>query len=105
MKFKTSEYGVLEQVNGKHTETATELLGPMGRIIWEPLKEHVAESTQEVIIGVLLGIKDFVFDSIGSITLVGSGILIILRVAGYDKGYKYTGVLFVINILVKYLMI
>jgi hypothetical protein len=101
-----------------HADAVADLSGslfgttPLGDYMFKNVKEkmkdsaqeHFSEVTKDIIYGVADGLRDILVDLIGSIALVGGGVLIILRVAGYDKGYKWAGVLFVINILVKYLL-
>lgn len=77
--------------------------GPI-TIMKESVKEQIAETTKETIEGILLGVKDFLVDTIGAISLVGCGLLILLKVAGYENGNKYAGILFTVNILIKYLL-
>lgn len=45
----------------------------------------------------------FLGDIIYAVALVGGGILIILKICGYKDGYKWAGVLFGVNALVRYL--
>lgn len=45
----------------------------------------------------------FLGDVIYAVALVGGGILIILKVCGYKDGYRWAGVLFGVNALVRYL--
>lgn len=39
-----------------------------------------------------------------SVALVGGGILILMYVAGYRKGLRYTGILFISHVLIRYLI-
>lgn len=75
--------------------------------IAESSKESVKEATKEFLIEVAQGIGEFLVDIIGAVALVGSGVLILLRVVGFDNGmldgYKWAGILITINVLVKYL--
>jgi hypothetical protein len=66
-------------------------------------QEHVVETTQEVLMGIAVGAFQFFVDMSGFIALVGGGILILSKLAGFDKGYKWAGLLFLANTLIKYL--
>lgn len=61
------------------------------------------ENMREYLIEGFSVLGEVLIEMLGAITLVGSGILILLKIAGYDKGFKYAGVLFVVNTIVKYL--
>jgi len=69
------------------------------------IKEQIVEGSKEyfmdMILAFLQAIGEVALDLIYSITLVGGGVLIILKVAGYKDGYRWAGILFVINILIK----
>lgn len=82
----------------------TGLLGPLGELGVRTFRGHMSHKTEETIYGVLDGIREVLIDSIGSIALVGGGLLMILKVAGYKDGNRYASLLFVVNILVKYLL-
>lgn len=69
------------------------------------LREETANKTKEIVLGILEGLGELLIGSIGAITLVGGGLLIIFRIAGYKDGYKWAGVLFVANVLIKYLFL
>lgn len=88
----------------EHVDKLDSMLGPVGHLLYNPIKDQVSENTKEFIIGVLEGILELVVDSIGAITLIGTTVLIIMRIAGFDKGYKWAGILFSSNILIKYLL-
>lgn len=74
-----------------------------GKSVTERFQDNISDVTQDVLIGICKGIVEFTVDMSGFIALVGGGLLIILKVAGFDKGYKWTGMLFVINVFVKFL--
>lgn len=67
----------------------------------DKLREEAASKTISIAMGVFDGVSDILVEVIGSISLLGCTILIIMKIAGYDKGYKQAGMLFVLNILVK----
>lgn len=102
----------ISEMSGQIAHNSVFGLTPLGEYIKnnttekikEGAQEHFSELTKDIIYGVADGLRDILVDLIGGIALVGGGVLIILKIAGYDKGYKWAGVLFVINILVKYLL-
>lgn len=96
MKFTLTDYGMLP---------TTPLGDHIVDTVKERLKEESADMTKQIILGVFDGLGDILVDLIYSISLVGGGILILLKVAGYDDGYKYAGVLFVAHVLIRYLFI
>jgi hypothetical protein len=65
----------------------------------ESLRDKAAEATTEVLLGVCDALKDLLLAG----TLVGTGLFIILKVAGWRDGGRWAGVLIVLNILIKYL--
>ena len=87
--------GVLTSLFNNH---ATQ--GPITRLFWdstETLRDHVADVTTEIVLGVLDALKDVLLAG----TLIGSAVMIILKVAGWKDGGRWTGVLIVANILIK----
>lgn len=78
---------------------------PLGDHIKESVKSHVREKagdmTREIALGIWDGLSDIILETIGAVSLVGCTILIIMKIAGYDKGYKQAGMLFVFNVLAK----
>lgn len=69
----------------------------------EEFQEGFGNMVEQKLYGILDGIGDFLFDSIYSISLIGGGLLIILRIVGFTQGYRYAGILFTANALIKYL--
>jgi hypothetical protein len=67
----------------------------------DKLREETANKTISIIMGILDGVSDVLVEVIGAVSLLGCTILIIMKVAGYSKGYKQAGMLFVLNMLVK----
>jgi hypothetical protein len=65
----------------------------------ESLREHAADATQEILFGICDALKDLLLGT----TLVGSGVLILLKVAGWRDGGRWAGVLIFVNILLKFL--
>jgi hypothetical protein len=77
--------------------------GPLTRIFYgstETLRDHVADATTEIIFGVFDALKDLLLAG----TLVGSGVLILLKVAGWRDGGRWAGVLIFVNVLIKILI-
>lgn len=98
MKFVMTSTGMQEFKN------PISLLEMPFNAIKDNAQEIAYDFTQDAIIGVLIAFRDFFVDSISAITLIGGGICILLRVAGWDSGYKCAGILFVVNILFKMLL-
>jgi hypothetical protein len=76
--------------------------GPLTRLFYgstESLRENVADAATEILLGVLDALKDLLLTG----TLIGSAVMIILKVAGWKDGGRWTGVLLVANILIKFL--
>ncbi|WP_366160523.1 M23 family metallopeptidase [Bacillus infantis] len=75
------------------------VLGKLAAIGTESIREKAADYATETLLGVLDALKDIILSG----TLLGAGILILLRVAGWKDGGRWTGVLVVVNILFRYL--
>jgi hypothetical protein len=76
--------------------------GPLTRIFYgstETVRDHVADVTTEILFGIFDALKDLLLAG----TLVGSALMIILKVAGWKDGGRWTGVLITANILLKFL--
>jgi hypothetical protein len=85
----------LASISGDH-------LGPLGKVIaigTESIREKAADMTTEIALGIFDALKDFLLAG----TLIGSAVLIILKVAGWRDGGRWAGVLIVVNILLKFL--
>jgi hypothetical protein len=91
------------------------MLDDLKQAVAESINQHVSAATSGITDAVNQGVSDaltsiatkFVHILVGSshwIALVGGGILIVLYVAGYKNGMRYTGVLFVGNVLIRYLL-
>lgn len=72
--------------------------------IMDEIRKHARAQVKEVIMGSLAGIGDVVVDLAYSVALVGGGLSIILHVAGWGKGKRWTGILVVGYTLIKYLL-
>jgi murein DD-endopeptidase MepM/ murein hydrolase activator NlpD len=69
-------------------------------LLWSPtngIREWAADTTTEII----LGIFDALTDLLMGVTLVGSAVLILLKVAGWRDGGRWAGVLLVVNVLLR----
>jgi hypothetical protein len=85
----------LASISGDH-------LGPIGKVIaigTESIRDKAADMTTEIALGIFDALKDFLLAG----TLIGSAVLIILKVAGWSDGGRWAGVLIVVNILLKFL--
>ncbi|AZU61094.1 M23 family metallopeptidase [Neobacillus mesonae] len=74
--------------------------GPLTRLFWSS-SESIREKTADVATEVILGILDAAKDLIMAGTLLGAGVLIILKVAGWRDGGRWAGVLLVVNVLLR----
>jgi hypothetical protein len=102
----------LANISGDHVEHGKNLMktifnpvSPIGGHLFSSVKsrlrEHAHQQTIDIVLGIWDGVSDVLVETIGAISLIGCTILIIMRIAGYDKGFKQAGMLFVLNILVK----
>jgi hypothetical protein len=65
----------------------------------ESIRDHVADATTEILLGIFDAVKELLFAG----TLLGAGICVILKVAGWKDGGRWSGMLIVANILFKFL--
>jgi hypothetical protein len=65
---------------------------------------YVKEKTYEVIMGVSEAIGELLYDLSGGLALIGGGLCIIFHVAGWRDGLRWTGVLFVSSLMIRYLL-
>jgi hypothetical protein len=77
-------------------------LGILGTVI-EKSTDGLREKTADMAIEIALGIFDALKDLLLATTLVGSAVMLILKVAGWRDGGRWTGMLIVANILIKFL--
>jgi hypothetical protein len=81
---------------------------PLGSHIVDSVKSKVREEsanlTRDITLGILEGLRDILVDLTFSIALIGGGLCIIFKVAGWDNGYKWAGILFVANLLIRFLL-
>jgi hypothetical protein len=65
----------------------------------DAVREHAAEMSKEIALGICDALKEFLLEA----TLIGSAVMIILKVAGWRDGGRWAGTLLVANILIKFL--
>jgi hypothetical protein len=85
----------LAELSGDH-------VGPISKLIdigTQGLREKAADMTVEITLGILDALKDLLIGT----TLVGSAVLILLKVAGWRDGGRWAGVLIVSNVLLRFL--
>jgi Peptidase family M23 len=89
--------GLLTSIFNNHSTQ-----GPVTQLFWgstESLRDKVADATVEILLGIFDALKDLLLGA----TLIGSAVCILLKVAGWKDGGRWTGVLIVVNILLKFL--
>lgn len=65
----------------------------------ETIREKTADITTEIAFGIFDALKDLLL----GFTLVGTALLILLKVAGWRDGGRWAGILIIANILIKFL--
>lgn len=65
----------------------------------ETIRDKTADVATEIMLGIFDALKDFLLAG----TLVGTAVLILLKVAGWRDGGRYAGMLIVANVLLKFL--
>ncbi|MED1908601.1 M23 family metallopeptidase [Cytobacillus firmus] len=75
------------------------ILGKLATFGMEGVRGKTADLTTEILLGIFDALKDLLL----GVTLVGSAVLIILKVAGWRDGGRWAGILLVTNILIKFL--
>ncbi|MDD9312617.1 M23 family metallopeptidase [Cytobacillus firmus] len=75
------------------------ILGKLATFGMEGVRGKTADLTTEVILGIFDALKDILL----GVSLVGSALCIILKVAGWRDGGRWAGILMVANLLIKYL--
>lgn len=68
------------------------------------IRSWAREQTTDILLGVLDSIRNVLIDFSYSATLVGCGLCILFWVVGWDKGKKWAGILFLSNVLIKFLL-
>lgn len=77
-------------------------LGIIGKVIYHStsgLREHA----KDMAVDIAMGIFDALGDLVCGITLIGSAVCIIMKVAGWKDGGRWAGMLMVGNVLLRYL--
>lgn len=85
----------LSAISGDH-------VGPLGKVFaWstESIRDKASDMTEEILFGIFDALKDLLLAG----TLVGSAVLILLKVAGWRDGGRWAGVLIVVNIILRWL--
>lgn len=91
----------VSNMSGGHIEGIKGIIPSLFDSAKTKLAEETRQKTIEITMGIFDGLTDILAETIGAISLVGCTVLIIMKIAGYDKGYKQAGMLFVFNILSK----
>lgn len=76
--------------------------GPLSKLVdmgTQTLREKAADMTIEITLGILDALKELLIGT----TLIGTAVLVILRVAGWKDGGRWAGVLMVSNVLLRFL--
>jgi hypothetical protein len=76
-------------------------LGPLGALIshgTESLRDHAAEATTDILLGIFDALKDILVAG----TLIGSAVCVILKVAGWRDGGRWAGILIVVRVLLLF---
>jgi hypothetical protein len=98
MQHLTTQEGIIT----KHLISNPDHQGIIGKMIWnstEGLRDHA----RDMAIDIALGICDALGDLLVGVTLVGTAVCIIMKVAGWKDGGRWAGILMVSNVLLKYL--
>lgn len=64
----------------------------------------ISEAMLNALYSVLESLRHFLVDASLSIGLIGGAICILFYVAGWEKGMRYTGILFVAHVLIRGLL-
>lgn len=67
------------------------------------LKAQAKEQVQEWVLGGLEALRDITVDLSYSAALVGGGICILLFLSGWKDGKRWAGILFMSNVLIRFL--
>lgn len=82
-------------------------LGILGMVVKkgiENTREKAEHHIYDYALGILDAFRDLLVDLSYSIALIGSGLCIILHVAGWEKGRNWAGILTAAYVLIKYLL-
>jgi hypothetical protein len=100
---------------GEYIDPLENTLDPNKGILWRVVEsgiEHGKESvrqgaesmTKEIAAGILDALGGLILDMSYGVALVGSGLCIVFKVAGWDGGYKWAGILVVAYVFIRYLL-
>jgi hypothetical protein len=106
-------FGMMQ--DGKYIDPMEGTLDPHKGILWRVVEsgiEHGKESvrlgaenmTKEIVAGIMDALRDTVLDMSYAIALIGGGLCIVFKVAGWDGGYKWAGMLAVAFVFIRYLL-
>ena len=109
MRFRLSaENGVLDEVSKEGGYGLLSPTTPLGDHLIESVKGRLRDNSEEWLreaaIGVLEGLGDILVDLIYGIALVGGGVCIVLKVAGWRDGYRWASILQVSYVLIRYIL-
>jgi hypothetical protein len=93
----------VSNLSGNNFDTSFNLFPSIGIHPLDSIKEkaidEISDRTIEIILGTLHGLGEF----LSTFSLFATGLLIILKIVGFDKGYKWAGIIFTANVLIRYL--
>jgi hypothetical protein len=79
------------------------LADPKGFVMNE-IREWTKDQVLQIVLGSLDAIRDILVDLSYSVTLVGSGVLILFWIVGWQGAKKWVGVLLLSFVLIKFLL-
>lgn len=81
------------------------LLEPKGIIpkFFEWGGDGIKENAKEATIEILSGVGEALVELLTGVTLIASGICILLKICGWHNGGRWAGILICVNVLLKYL--
>jgi hypothetical protein len=98
----------LANISGEVGNGWTFLTTPLGAHIVDKVKSRAQEEatnlTTDVALGVLEGLRDVVLDLSFGIALIGGGLCILFKVAGWEGGYRWASILFVAHVLIRFIL-
>ncbi|OZB98119.1 hypothetical protein [Paenibacillus sp. XY044] len=75
-----------------------------GNPLTHGIRHWAQEQTTDILLGVLDSIRNVFIDFSYSVALVGCGLCILFWVVGWNKGKKWAGILYLANVLIKFLL-
>lgn len=79
-------------------------MNPIVLSVREATREWVKREFKEILFGVWDATREFLVDVSFTVALIGGGICILMWVAGWKDGFRWTGILFVGNVLIRFLL-